>query len=321
MVYNMKLKWTKQKLIKEALKYSFRGEFQKNSFGAYKAAKRLSLLDKICKHMTPLRTNWTQESLQNEANKYKTRSEFQKNNKNAYQVALRLKKLNKICSHMTPMRNHWNFTKIKKEAFKYKTRNEFHKKSPNAYATALRLNLMNRICKHMKYKHKNWSVDSIIKISSKYFNRGEFQRKNSNAYQAARRFGILNSVCEHMKDSRNTSSYEKKLFNEIKRVFPDAKKLIDRKVKIPNKPHIKGFHIDIYIPHLNKGIEFDGKYWHSVEGLERSRRNWSRFDLKNYHKIKDDYFRSKNIDILHIKEEDWIEDSEIELKKCMEFLK
>lgn len=53
------------------------------------------------------------------------------------------------------------------------------------------------------------------------------------------------------------------------------------------------------------GIEFDGKYWHSAKGLKRSRKHWPEEDIINYHEIKDNYFLSQGIQILHIKEEDW----------------
>ncbi len=86
------------------------------------------------------------------------------------------------------------------------------------------------------------------------------------------------------------------------------------------KPHIKGFDIDIYIPELRKGIEFDGTYWHSFSGLSRSRIDWPHEDIENYHQIKDKYFLSKGIHAFHVIEEDWIINKEKCIKECLEFL-
>jgi hypothetical protein len=44
-------------------------------------------------------------------------------------------------------------------------------------------------------------------------------------------------------------------------------------------------------------------------------------DVENYHQIKDKYFESKGIQILHIREEDWIKDPEQSLLKVWEFLR
>lgn len=110
------------------------------------------------------------------------------------------------------------------------------------------------------------------------------------------------------------------LFDSIKEKYPSTKRLRECNVKIKDKPHIKGFEIDIFIPHLNKGIEFDGKYWHSYKGLRRSRGHWPDEDVLNYHEIKDKYYLSKGIKILHVREIDWIIDSKSCIDKCLLFL-
>jgi len=52
--------------------------------------------------------------------------------------------------------------------------------------------------------------------------------------------------------------------------------------------------IDIYLPELKLGFEFNGLYWHSEEWKE-----------KNYHLDKTLYFRERGIRIIHIWEDDW----------------
>ena len=43
--------WTKEKVLREALKYHKRIDFMKKSGGAYNAAKRNGYLEEACKHM------------------------------------------------------------------------------------------------------------------------------------------------------------------------------------------------------------------------------------------------------------------------------
>ncbi len=116
---------------------------------------------------------------------------------------------------------------------------------------------------------------------------------------------------------------ELRLFEEIKKVYPTAKPLRKRKIAIKDKPYIHGFDIDIYVPELNRGIEFDGERWHSFEIMRKSKnkKKWSDDDIHNYHQIKDDYFHSIGINILHIKEQEWKMDSIKCIAKCLDFLK
>ena len=55
-----------------------------------------------------------------------------------------------------------------------------------------------------------------------------------------------------------------------------------------------GLEIDIYLPDLKLGFEFNGLYWHSEEWKE-----------KNYHLDKTLYFKERGIRIIHIWEDDW----------------
>jgi hypothetical protein len=52
--------------------------------------------------------------------------------------------------------------------------------------------------------------------------------------------------------------------------------------------------IDIYLPELKLGFEFDGLYWHSNE-----------FKENDYHLKKTLFFKEKGIRIIHIFEDDW----------------
>ena len=58
--------------------------------------------------------------------------------------------------------------------------------------------------------------------------------------------------------------------------------------------------IDIYLPDLKIGFEFNGLYWHS-----------ELYKHKNYHIDKTNHFKNKGIRIIHIWEDDWIYKQEI----------
>jgi len=55
-----------------------------------------------------------------------------------------------------------------------------------------------------------------------------------------------------------------------------------------------GLEIDIYLPELKIGFEFNGLYWHS-----------NQYKDKDYHSNKTEYFRERGIRIIHIWEDDW----------------
>jgi hypothetical protein len=77
----------------------------------------------------------------------------------------------------------------------------------------------------------------------------------------------------------------------------EVKKYIENELNISTKKIRKnGKEIDIFIPSLNLGIEFNGLIWHSAQYRD-----------KNYHKLKSDFFyNEENIEIFHIFEDDWI---------------
>ena len=223
----------------------------------------------------------------------------------------------------------WTHETLRQEALKYKSRSEFQTDSRGAYKSATRNGILDEVCQHMfvytKKGEQNpryvWTTEMLEQEALEYQTRTEFARKSYGAYSAARKRKLLDQICKHMKRSINVSSYEHSLFDELKRFYPKVQALkIRNRTLVPNKPHIHGFDIDAYVPERRKGIEFDGDYWHSVKGLRRSRITWPKEDLENYHQIKDDYFKSKGIEILHVKEEDWLKDKQKCIQRCLEFL-
>lgn len=72
---------------------------------------------------------------------------------------------------------------------------------------------------------------------------------------------------------------------------------------------IKRKEIDIYIPELNKAIEFNGEWWH-----------YGRNFIPGKHALKSNLCREKGIKLLHIREDLWIKDKEKMKNIIKEFL-
>jgi len=110
-----------------------------------------------------------------------------------------------------------------------------------------------------------------------------------------------------------TSNKEKELLKIIKDKYPSAQsKRFSNKNKKFKSPC---FEVDIYVPELNKAIEFDGKYWHG-EGFARK---WTN-DPAIFAKTKDNFFKSINIQVLHICEKQWDSNKSFQIGAALKFL-
>ena len=68
------------------------------------------------------------------------------------------------------------------------------------------------------------------------------------------------------------------------------------KVITRNRKIIKPYELDIYIPELNKAIEFNGTYWHYSE----------KHFIPGKHGLKSKLCRQKGIKLLHVREDLWL---------------
>jgi len=148
--------WTKENCQKESLKYTTRGEFQKESIGAYLKSLKNGWLDDICKHMIEIikpKGYWTKENCLQESLKYKTRVEFWKGSSGAYISSRKNGWLDEVCGHMVELNKpygHWNIKEnCLQESLKYKTRTEF-KRSGSAYDASRKNGWLDEICGHME---------------------------------------------------------------------------------------------------------------------------------------------------------------------------
>ncbi len=131
--------WTKEKCQEEALKYTSKNDYRKNSATAYTIALKNNWIYDICGHMSGNlpRGYWTKEKCQEEALKYINRTEFKKST--AYTAAQKNDWLNDICGHMQELQKphrYWTKEKCHVEALKYTTRNKYRKNSNSSYNKA-----------------------------------------------------------------------------------------------------------------------------------------------------------------------------------------
>ncbi|MDC1174246.1 hypothetical protein OAT67_02550 [Bacteriovoracaceae bacterium] len=91
--------WSKERCLKEALKYSSRKEFSVGSHSAYIVLMNLGLLDVACSHMVPIRRPsgyWTKETILESVKGFKSLKEWRKKYYRAYDKALELNIINKV---------------------------------------------------------------------------------------------------------------------------------------------------------------------------------------------------------------------------------
>jgi len=321
--------WTLERCKEDASEYCYRVEWSKKSKGAYQAAHGNNWLEECCTHMTnptPHQLKWTFSACKESAALFISKKEWERGNCSAYHAAHKNNWLDKCCAHMkTPKKiSKWTLALCKSSALRFNTISKWQKGDLGAYKHAHKFNWLGECCGHMIREWTyHWTLERCKENALKYQHRKSWSVNSPSAYSSARKRNWLEECCGHMKRSCGVSGPEQDLFSKIKNTFPKAQKIrITTKGFFSDKPLIRAFDIDIYIPELRKGIEFNGTYWHSTEGLARSRLplGWPIEDIDNYHKLKKDFFTAKGIDYIEIWEKDWIADKQKCITRCLEFL-
>ena len=104
---------------------------------------------------------------------------------------------------------------------------------------------------------------------------------SSDNYYHRKESNLLCTICFPIGDQKSIK--EKKLLDYIKSVY--SGEIIES--------YRDFMEIDIYLPELKIGFEFNGLYWHS-----------SKFKSNSYHLDKTNYFKDRGIRIIHIWEDD-----------------
>ena len=331
-------------LFEIALRYTTYEEFIEKEWSTYVILSKRKLLDVACKHMTKKDTHGknhpnfkhTNESLTKKAKKCKNDKEFREKYPSEYVTAHNRGIFEEITVHFIssnpPGENHANSRYTDKEMFDIaltcKDVSEFIKKHHDVYLASRIRGIFKKITTHFieqigeNHPHSKYKNSEIIEKGSQYRTPYEFLTNDPNAFKIAWKRKLLDKISFPDGPYVNSSAMEAELFDIINGIIGNAKKLRDNKVDIKDKPFIHGFHIDIFAPSLNLGIEVDGAWWHSFECMrkQKGKRMWSDEDICNYHEIKDAWFASKGIIILHIKEEEWLENKQACINKCLTFL-
>jgi hypothetical protein len=110
----------------------------------------------------------------------------------------------------------------------------------------------------------------------------EFEISTDNYFYRKKSNIKLCTICNPVSESRSIK--EKELYEFINSIYNEE--II--------QSYRDGLEIDIYLPDLNIGFEFNGLYYHS-----------NKFRENNYHLNKTKHFDEKGIRIIHIWEDDW----------------
>ena len=145
-VSKVRLKWTKEEVLKEALKYDQISKWQKKSPGSYRSASNFGWVEEVSSHMIK-EFFWDKESVLLDAKKYKRKSIWNKHSGGAYSFATRYGFFEEAVAHM----HHWRTKEeCKQDALRYRSREQWARLSPGPYWSAQsKPGWVDYACEHM----------------------------------------------------------------------------------------------------------------------------------------------------------------------------
>lgn len=162
-------------------------------------------------------------------------------------------------------------------------------------------------------------ADVVIKANKKHHNLYEyfyveeiFTNKNNIGIICNKHGEFTQTINNHLNGSgcpkcRKTGISKSEI--EIQKYIKE----LGFEIKINNRAIIKPLELDIFIPELNKAIEFNGMYWHyDTDNIICK--------PKGYHSMKSNLCRKQGIRLLHIREDLWIRDKERMKKVINKFI-
>jgi hypothetical protein len=199
-------------------------------------------------------------------------------------------KAKKTKLHRYGNENYNNIEKIK-ETISFFTEEDWKKISENRKLTSIDKYGEDNISKNESFRSvfKICKDENYIKYLSKseslfYCENGHnFIISTDNHFHRSKSNLPLCTICYPIGDK--ISIREKEIYEFIKSIYKGE--II--------QSHRDDLEIDIYLPHLKLGFEFNGLYWHSEE-----------FKDKWYHLNKTNHFKERGIRIIHIWEDDWL---------------
>ena len=192
--FKEKVKWTDEKVLELAGRYTSLADFSKENKGAYQYMLKHSLPHPSSWKAWPI---WTYETCRVEALKYEKRSEYRKNNHTSYVVARDNGWLDDFTWLKASSKPHgyWTYDRCHEEAKKYKTKREFEKGSPGAYDAVITHKWMADFEYLFVYGQKPkgyWnSYDNCYKEALKYSKVSYFKKGCIGAYTVSLKKGWL----------------------------------------------------------------------------------------------------------------------------------
>lgn len=143
-------KWSDERLLETAKKYTRLKDFFREEREAYTFARRKGLLEKVTANMERKLTSWTLPMISQAAARHLTRIDFEKKDPKACSAARHMGVMDQVCAHMLPVHQEWTREGILTVARKYTSFTEFYIKENTAYQAARRNNLIEEVRSHMK---------------------------------------------------------------------------------------------------------------------------------------------------------------------------
>ncbi|GEM_PF-430402 len=190
-------KWNKSSCMREAKKYTTKGDFIKGSEQAYIVARKNGWLDDYDWLVEVIKPKgyWNEQTCREEAMKYKSKVEFHDGASRAYALAWEKGWLESYDWFQRPenYNKKWNEETCREEAKKYNSRTEFCRESSGAYEVANQHGWLDSYDWFEKYSKPNgyWDRNTCREEALKYKSLSEFRKQCSSAYTIAWRNGWL----------------------------------------------------------------------------------------------------------------------------------
>ena len=170
-------------------------------------------------------------------------------------------------------------------------------------------------CRYEKTANKNRNIRSevILKFNDKYnfeydYSKFEYTHYQTPGIMICKKHGeFMKSAASHLLGSSCNKCSLSSISKTESHLFNFILKYID--CNQSNRKIIKPYEIDIYIPDLKIGIEYNGLYWHSELYKEN-----------NYHLDKTELANSKGVSLIQIFEDEWITKQEIVESRLLNIL-
>lgn len=197
-----------------------------------------------------------------------------------------------------------------------------HNTCGNIYAVRPSSFLHGNRCPKCSFKRKSneeFQTEVFVLVGNEYSFLEPYKDSDTNIL-------IKHNTCGYVWTARPTNFLSgkvrcplcsKKGISKIQKEISDFIKSLGLEVENDKRFYINNHkfqELDIYIPSLRIGIEYDGFYWHSEKN------NYS-IKNKNYHIDKTNFFKKKSIRVIHIFEDEWKNKKEIVKTKLRHILK